>query len=148
MDGLLSAYPLSELFLLSLLAATLFPLGSEWLLAALVAGGQTPSGCIAAATLGNTLGAWLTYLAGWYGADWCIRRVLRLSPDRQRRAENFFNRIGCWSLLFSWLPAVGDPLCLVAGLLRTSWPRFLLPVFAGKLARYLAVAWLATSIGS
>lgn len=132
---------LPALFVLGLLAATVLPLGSEWLLAALVAAGSPPLAAVLVATCGNTLGACTTAWLGRGGGAWLGRR-LALTPERRQRAERFYARCGSWSLLASWLPVIGDPLCLVAGLLRVPWPRFLLLVACGKLARYAAVAWL------
>jgi membrane protein YqaA with SNARE-associated domain len=60
------------------------------------------------------------------------------------RAEHWFNRWGMPSLLLAWLPVVGDPLCLVAGLLRARLGWFLALAGSGKLARYAFLAWLAT----
>ncbi|ORJ62893.1 YqaA family protein [Geothermobacter hydrogeniphilus] len=134
---------LPALFLLSFAASTLLPLGSEWLLVALLAVGKDPLACVLTATVGNTLGALTSYLIGFYGADWLNKRVLRISPDRQRRAARWYQQFGSWSLLFSWLPIIGDPLCLLAGYCRVPVPWFLLLTGTGKGARYLSVAGLA-----
>lgn len=131
------------LFLLSLLAATLLPLGSEWLLAALVVKGSDPVWCVLVATAGNTCGALTTYAIGLWGGPWLVRRVLRIDAAAQQRAERFFGRYGAWALLFTWVPVVGDPLCLVGGVLRLGFWRFLLLVGVGKFVRYLLVALLA-----
>ena len=133
-------YP--ALFLLSFLASTLIPLGSEWLLVALLLDRLDPVALVAVATVGNFLGACTSYAIGIFGGPWLIRNVLRIDEAAERRAERFFARYGSWSLLFSWLPVVGDPLCLAGGLLRVGIARFSLLVLAGKLARYAAVAWL------
>ncbi|MFO7577065.1 MAG: YqaA family protein [Pelovirga sp.] len=130
------------LFLVSFLAATLLPLGSEWLLVALLLGGREVVPVVVTATVGNTLGATTNYLIGRWGSDWLIRRVLRIEPQRQRRAERWFQRYGSISLLLSWLPVIGDPLCLVAGTLHTSAGRFLLLVSTGKALRYSTLALL------
>jgi membrane protein YqaA with SNARE-associated domain len=61
---------------------------------------------------------------------------------RAARAVRWFARFGRPSLLLAWLPVVGDPLCLVAGVLRVGVGSFLLLVTLGKLARYAALAWL------
>ena len=58
------------------------------------------------------------------------------------RAERFYERFGSYSLFLSFLPVVGDPLCLVGGVLRVSFSRFSLLVASGKLARYATVAWV------
>ncbi|MEJ2471359.1 MAG: DedA family protein [Desulfuromonadales bacterium] len=131
-------YP--ALFLLSFLAATLLPLGSEWLLAVMIAHGFAPVGVVWIATCGNTLGALTTYAIGLWGGPLLIGRLLRITPSDQLRAEKYFNRYGSWVLFFSWVPVLGDPLCLVGGLLRTGLVRFLLLVACGKLLRYLVVA--------
>lgn len=131
-----------SLFLLSFLAATLLPLGSEWLLVMMLAGGSDPLLSVATATAGNFLGAVTTYLIGIYGGGWLIEKVMGVTPRQQERANRYYRRYGAFSLLFSWLPVVGDPLCLVGGVLRINFGLFALLVVSGKLARYAVTAWL------
>lgn len=133
-------YP--ALFLLSFLASTLVPLGSEWLLAVLLINGFDPSTVVIVATIGNSCGALMTYAIGLWGGPFLVERILRISQPSRQRAERFFARYGSWALLFSWLPIIGDPLCLVSGVLRTRLWQFLLLVTAGKFIRYLVVAKL------
>jgi membrane protein YqaA with SNARE-associated domain len=133
-------YP--ALFLLSLLASTLVPLGSEWLLAVLLVNGFDPSAVVSVATLGNSCGALTTYAVGLWGGPFLVQRILRISQESQQRAERYFTRFGSWALLFSWVPVLGDPLCLVSGVLRTRLWRFLILVTVGKFIRYLVVARL------
>jgi membrane protein YqaA with SNARE-associated domain len=142
MHDWLSGYGYLSLFMLSFLASTLLPLGSEWLLVAMLLARYEPVQAVAVATAGNYLGALTSYGIGWYGGDFLKVRVLRLDERATRRAENLYGRFGSYSLLFSWLPVVGDPLCLVGGMLRVRLLRFSLLVFSGKLVRYAAVAWL------
>lgn len=138
------AYP--SLFLLSFLASTVVPLGSEWLLVAMVAGGYDPVLCVAVATAGNTLGACTTYAIGLFGGPFLIGRILRITDEARQKAERLYARYGSWSLLLSWLPIVGDPLCLVGGILRVRFGRFSILVFLGKLARYIIVTLVALKI--
>jgi membrane protein YqaA with SNARE-associated domain len=140
MSALPADHPLLALFLTSFLASTLLPLGSEWLLALLLTRGCPAAAAVAAATAGNTLGACTTWAIGRWGGPWLTRRLLRLDAAAQARAEAFYARWGVWSLLLSWLPVVGDPLCLAGGVLRVGFGRFLLLVAAGKGARYAALA--------
>ena len=142
MEHFLASHGYPALFLLSFLASTLIPLGSEWLLVAMLLNRHDPVATVAVATVGNYLGACSSYAIGLYGGPWLIRKVLRIDETAERRAERYFARYGSWSLLFSWLPVIGDPLCLVGGLLRIGFTRFSLLVLTGKLARYAAVAWL------
>lgn len=135
-----NGYP--ALFLLSFLASTLVPLGSEWLLAVLLINHFDPTLVVPVAALGNTAGAVTTYAIGLWGGPYLVRRVLRISQDSQLRAERYFNRYGSWALLFSWLPILGDPLCLASGILKTGFWKFVLLVALGKSLRYLVVAKL------
>ncbi len=142
MPELLTEYGFLSLFLLSFCASTLLPLGSEWLLVALLLNGSNPTGSVLIATLGNSLGAVTSYLIGRCGSDWLLTRLLRIDQAQQQRAQRWFNRYGSWALLLSWLPVVGDPLCLVSGSLRTPLGRFALLVTTGKGLRYASVALL------
>lgn len=135
---------LTALFVLSFLAATLIPLGSEWLLLALIVQGMEPVPVVAVATAGNFLGACTTYAFGFWGSDFMMQKILRIQAKEQERAEQFFTKYGSWILLFAWLPVVGDPLCLVAGSLRLDFLRFSCLVGIGKLARYAFIAALVT----
>lgn len=128
------------LFALSFTAATLLPLGSEWLLAALLLKGGDPLLLVATATLGNLLGAVSTWLVGRYGGEFLIRRCLRIDAETQGRAEVRYGRYGIWSLLLAWVPLIGDPLCLIAGIFRVRLALFIPLVGAGKLGRYLLLA--------
>ena len=139
---LLSEYGLLSLFLLSFCASTLLPLGSEWFLVVLLLQGSNPVAAVIIATIGNSLGAGTNYLIGYYGGDWLAEKLLRIDKTRQQQAESWFNRYGSWSLILAWLPIVGDPLCLVSGMLRTPVMRFSLLVTTGKGLRYLFLALL------
>lgn len=142
MMAFLSNYGYVSLFLLSFLASTIIPIGSEWLLITMVIKGMNPIFSVASATTGNTLGACTTYAIGIYGSEWVSRKLLRFDELSRKRAEMFYAKFGVWSLLFSWLPIVGDPLCLAGGLLRINFGVFLLLVFVGKLLRYGLLAVL------
>jgi membrane protein YqaA with SNARE-associated domain len=142
MHELLVTHGFPALFLLSFLASTLIPLGSEWLLVTVLLQRRDPLAAVAVATIGNYLGACATYWIGISGGPFLTRRILRIDPARQERAECFYARFGSYSLLLSWLPIIGDPLCLVGGILKIHFMRFSLLVMGGKLARYIIVAWL------
>jgi membrane protein YqaA with SNARE-associated domain len=142
MEEWLSSHGYAALFALSFLASTLLPLGSEWLLVAMLMKASDPVMTVAVAAAGNWLGACTTWAIGLLGGPFLIRRVLRFDAEAEASAKHFYRRYGAWSLLFSWLPVVGDPLCLAGGILRVGFGRFSLLVFTGKLIRYAAVAWL------
>jgi len=142
MDAVLSHIGYPALFVVSFLAATLIPLGSEWLLAAMLTKDFNPMLTVAVATTGNYLGACTTYYIGRCGSSFFIQKLLRIDDHAEQRAKGFYDRYGVWSLLFSWLPIVGDPMCLVGGVLRISFLQFSLLVFIGKCARYITIAWI------
>ena len=133
------------LFLASLIAATLLPMGSELILAGLLSAGLSPVGLLLTATLGNTAGACISYALGYYAADQWIQYWLRISPAQLDAAERRFRRWGLFALCFSWLPVIGDPLTLLAGVLKIRFSWFLLLVGLGKFLRYVAVIGLATT---
>ncbi|MDH3231461.1 MAG: DedA family protein [Alphaproteobacteria bacterium] len=142
---LLSGY--SGLFLTAFLAATLVPLSSEAVLAALsAADGFDVALLFAIATLGNTLGAAVNWALGRYCLKWRGRKWFPFSAAQLDRAGARFRRHGIWSLLFAWLPVVGDPLTFAAGVLQVRFLPFLVLVGLGKGARYAAVLWLANTV--
>jgi membrane protein YqaA with SNARE-associated domain len=134
---------LPALFLLSFLASTILPIGSEWLLVILIIQGFSPKIVVITASIGNFLGACTTYLIGIWGSEFFIRSVLRISDQHLARSRKMYEKYGIWSLLLSWLPVIGDPLCLLAGLFRVRFDRFSLLVFVGKFSRYATLAYLA-----
>ena len=137
-----NGYPL--LLAVSFLAATVVPFGSEWLVTAMLLQGFSPVSVVLVATAGNYLGGCTTYMIGLSGGPFLIEKVLGIQEKSRRRAERFFERYGSWSLFFSWVPVVGDPLCLVGGLLKVSFVRFSILVILGKLVRYATLAFLVT----
>lgn len=137
------ATSLGGLFLWSFLAATLVPLSSEAALSAAHAMAVAPPGLLFAAALaGNVCGA----LVNWFLGLWCLRfqhkRWFPVTPVQLQKAEARFRRWGAWTLLFSWIPVVGDPLTFVAGALHYPLARFLIVVTIGKAARYAAILWI------
>jgi len=140
LEDILLKHGLPALFVLSFLASSLIPLGSEWLLVALIVKGLPVESLVITATLGNSLGACTTYAIGLWGSALLIDRVLRIDRQRVDHAMALYRKYGSWSLLFSWLPIIGDPLCLAAGLLKFRFPLFAALIVLGKLGRYVAVA--------
>lgn len=126
------------LFVSAFLSATLLPGSSEAALIGLLAAGQgSPAALIAVATAGNVLGSAVNWVLGRFFSHFRDRRWFPVDERSYGRAISWYGRYGIWSLLFAWLPVVGDPLTLIAGVLRTDLRWFLLLVTAGKAARYL-----------
>ena len=142
MESSLASHGYLGLFALSFLASTMLPIGSEWLLVLMLLKGNDPLATVAVATIGNYLGGCTTWAIGIWGGPLLVRRILQIDPAREEAAVRFYRRYGVWSLLLSWLPIVGDPLCLAGGILKVDFTRFSILVFMGKLVRYAVVAWL------
>ncbi len=145
MEQFITDHSLSTLFFLSFGASTLLPLGSEWLLALLVADGLPIVNVVLVATTGNFLGACTTYFIGILGANLIILKLLRISSEQSAKAQGVFRRWGVWSLFFSWLPIIGDSLCLAAGIFKTNPLVFSALVITGKAFRYMFIAWVDSS---
>ncbi len=134
-------WALLSLFLGAFLASTLLPGGSELLFLYLTQqpGADTPL-LLCVATLGNTLGGMTSWLLGrWLAYRW-PGRALR---EGHRLAVVRVERYGPLLLLLSWVPLVGDPLCVAAGWLRIHWAPALLFIALGKAARYAVLLWLS-----
>lgn len=132
------------LFLAAFLAASLFPAQSEAVLVGLLLSETHPVWLLfAAATAGNVLGSLLNWLIGRFLAHYSDRRWFPVSPRQFDKAAGWYARWGYWSLLASWVPIIGDPLTLVAGVLREPLWRFTLIVTVAKGGRYLVLT-LAT----
>ncbi len=141
---------LSTVFVVSLISATLLPLGSEPAVFGLIK--LNPDlfwATIAVATAGNTLGGAIDWWMG-YGAHTAMNRYRRQAGDSTHvRALQWLHRLGPKACLLSWLPVMGDPLCAVAGWLKLPFWPCLAYMAIGKCLRYItmtaALLWLFPS---
>ena len=136
-----------SLFVSAFAAATILPLSSEAVLSALIAAeGFDIWFLVGIASIANTLGAAVNWVLGRYCLRWRDHRWFPVSTYALDRASEWFTRYGQISLLFAWVPIIGDPLTFAAGILRVTIWRFLLLVAIGKTLRYVAVALLAERV--
>ena len=131
------------LFMAAFLAATVLPLSSEVVLVALLLNGMSPVSLVAVATVGNVSGSLVNYALGYWAGVAVIRRWLRMSEAEFVAAEARFRKYGVWSLCLAWAPLIGDPLTVMAGILRVRLLWFVVLVTAGKFLRYVVIAWMA-----
>ncbi|SPB14116.1 membrane protein [Caballeronia novacaledonica] len=128
------------LFLAAFGAATLLPLQSEAVLAGLLLSRQySVSALLAVATVGNVLGSIVNWVLGRYIERWKTKRWFPVSDEKLEKAQRTYQRFGQWSLLLSWAPVIGDPLTLLAGVMREPFMHFVMLVTIAKLGRYLVL---------
>ncbi|MFC3694615.1 YqaA family protein [Chenggangzhangella methanolivorans] len=135
------------LFASAFAAATILPAQSEALLVGLVlAEAQPVWALVAVASVGNVLGSVVNWILGGQVERFRGRRWFPVSDPALERAKGWYGRWGRWSLLFSWTPIVGDPLTLVAGVLREPFWSFLALVTIAKVGRYVALAAITSGV--
>ena len=135
------------LFVSSFLAATILPLSSEVVLSALLLTDLSPVALVAIATTGNVLGSLTNYALGYWASLEVVKKWLKISEDQFVQAEQRFVKYGIFSLFFAWVPVIGDPLTLIAGILRIRLLWFLILVTTGKLLRYIVITYLVSANG-
>jgi membrane protein YqaA with SNARE-associated domain len=132
---------LITLFLSAFTSATLLPGSSEVVLAGVLAAKSAPVGvAVFVATIGNTLGSCVNWGMGRYFAHFRHKSWFPVSQDKFERYAHWYNKWGYWSLLASWVPIIGDPLTVLAGVARTHFALFVVIVFVAKAVRYLFIA--------
>ncbi|SFV53366.1 hypothetical protein MNB_SV-3-199 [hydrothermal vent metagenome] len=132
------------LFIVSFLAATLLPLGSEGLLIYDISENDSLILLWSFATAGNVLGSMANYWLGLKGEAY-LERKGHLSKEKMQKTRKFFAKYGGWTLFLSWVPIVGDPLTFAAGVLRYNFKWFLVIVVLAKGLRYAVVLFLASN---
>lgn len=124
------------------LSATLLPGSSEAsLLALLIVGKGSPVFLVIFATFGNVLGSIFNWYCGAFLIRFSERKWFPIRREHFHRGVSWFRKYGKYSLLFAWIPIIGDPLTVVAGALKIRLSLFIIFVSIGKLARYLAITY-------
>ncbi|MEP8817896.1 YqaA family protein [Enterobacter hormaechei] len=130
------ALSLASLFASSFLSSTLLPGNSEVVLVAMLLSGVSQLWLLVLiATMGNSLGGLTNVILGRFFP-------LREKSRWQEKAVGWLKRYGAATLLLSWMPVIGDLLCLLAGWMRISWGPVLFFLCLGKALRYVLLAWV------
>mgnify|MGYP003475564393 FL=1 len=124
------------LFITSLISATLFPLGSEALLIYDIKEGYNLYLLLLFATIGNSLGSVINYFLGLKGEEYLLKKSL-IKESYIIKCKKYFDKYGLYTILFSWLPIIGDPITFMAGILKYDFKKFLIFVIIAKFSRYL-----------
>ena len=122
------------------MVATIVPFGSEIYFATLISFNKYNNLLLLIfASAGNILGSVFNWICGYYVNILLKKKWFPIKKDKIDKGSEIFNKYGKWSLLFSWLPLVGDPITFVAGTLRFPLIPFLILVSIGKVGRYLLI---------
>jgi membrane protein YqaA with SNARE-associated domain len=132
-----------SLFSISFLAATILPFSSEITFAGLIATSNYDNLLLLiVASFGNILGSVVNWALGFYSRNFTTKKWFPFKANQIENSSKWFNKFGKWSLLFAWVPIIGDPLTLVAGLLRVKFLEFIILVTIGKFSRYFLIYYL------
>ena len=132
-----------SLFFISFLAATILPFSSELTLAGLISTSNYDNLLLLVfASFGNVLGSVFNWGLGFYARNLTIKKWFPFKETQIERSSKWFSKFGKWSLLFAWVPIVGDLLTFVAGLLRVRFLDLIILVAIGKVSRYLIIFYL------
>jgi len=129
------------LFFTAFISATLFPLGSEALLIYDITQGYNIYLLLFCATLGNSLGSLVNYFLGLKGEEYLLSKNY-IKEKYIKVSKKFFDKYGAFTLLFSWLPIIGDPITFIAGVLKYDIKKFIVLVVIAKFLRYLFLAYI------
>ena len=134
------------MFFSALVAATLLPSQSEIVLVGLLVAGEQPAWIlILVAIAGNVLGSSINWLLGAFFYRFHEKKWFPIKKDKLDKAVRIYSKYGRWSLFCSWVPLIGDPLTLVAGILREPFYSFFIIVLFAKAFRYVVVAGVTLS---
>ena len=136
-----------SLFFISFFAATILPVSSEVVLLGMLSSKTYSSFLLLLfASLGNILGSCVNWYLGIHLVKFQDKKWFPFSQNSISKASFWFNKYGQWSLLFAWVPLIGDALTFIAGTLKTNFVKFLLFVSFGKVARYCIVIYSVDKI--
>ena len=137
-----------QLSLISFLAATILPFSSEVVLTTMyLSNSFEPYFLLIFASIGNIIGSITNWYLGKKISLFQNRKWFPVSPDQLERSRKYFQKYGLWSLLLAWVPIIGDPLTLLAGVLKVRFSIFFLLVSISKISRYVFILYLASFVG-
>jgi len=126
-----------------LLAATILPLSSEIVLTTMLLTNLFEKNILLiVASFGNILGSIFNWYLGKKITIFQDRKWFPVSPEQLNKSQKYFQKYGLWSLLLAWVPIIGDPLTLLAGVLNVRFSIFLLLVSISKISRYILIIYI------
>jgi len=132
---------------MSLLAATILPLSSEIVLTTMLLTNLFEKNILLiVASFGNILGSIFNWYLGKKITIFQDRKWFPISPKQLNKSQKYFQKYGLWSLLLAWVPVIGDPLTLLAGVLKVRFSIFFLLVSISKISRYIFIIYLVSFV--
>ena len=126
-----------------MLAATILPLSSEIVLTTMLLTNLFEKNILLiVASFGNILGSIFNWYLGKKITIFQDRKWFPVSPEQLNKSQKYFQKYGLWSLLLAWVPIIGDPLTLLAGVLNVRFSIFLLLVSISKISRYILIIYI------
>lgn len=122
--------------ILSFLSGSIIPVTSEVLLVFFLSLGLDAVGLTLVATLGNTLGGVTCFMLGYLTNKERVKKIFKISDKRMKRADIMIQKYGYWTAAISFVPAIGEVLLVVLGIMRASRFKVITIMAIGKLARY------------
>ena len=136
-----------KLFIISLLAATILPLSSEIVLTTMLLTNLFEKNILLIiASSGNILGSIFNWYLGKKITIFQDRKWFPVSPEQLNKSQKYFQKYGLWSLLLAWVPVIGDPLTLLAGVLKVRFSIFFILVSISKISRYIFILYLVSFV--
>lgn len=135
------------LFFAAFIAATILPAQSEAVLVGLILTDRYSIALlVAVASVGNVLGSVLNWCLGRGVETYKDRSWFPIGKEKLERAQRWYGRYGKWSLLASWVPVIGDPITIAAGVMKEPLAVFVALVTLAKTTRYIVLAAAASGI--
>ena len=137
----------ASLFISSFLSSTILPGHSEIILTAFIFLKKYPIiDLIFFASIGNISGSILNWCIGYFLTNLKDRKWFPINKSQLTRASSWFLKYGKWTLFLSWVPIIGDPLTIIAGIFRIPIYTFILIISLAKTMRYVFISLVATNV--
>lgn len=125
---------------LSFLSGSIVPIASEVLLLFFLGLGLSAVWLTVVATVGNTMGGITCFMLGYLTDKETVQRIFRIPDKRMKRANMLIQKYGYWTAMFSFVPAIGEVVLLVLGIMRVNKYKVIAVMAFGKFARYAFIA--------
>ena len=133
----------ANLIIVSFLAATILPFSSEIFLSVMLLSKKYELVLLLFfASFGNICGSIINWYLGKKILIFKNKKWFPVNSNQLNKSQKIFNKYGSWSILFTWIPVIGDPITVLSGVLNVSFLKFVILVTASKVSRYIFLIYL------